>query len=254
MMKTAGFKKILEHPDREEILSKLCLDYDLQEMHTWLKSKYSAASETKYVISVSSLQTFKDQYLDFYNIVREDMAKVKNANQVSTEEQLQLAVQGNSTYKKKIMEMANKEIDVRKMIATLCVVIEERVANVFDTIVEDPRNINTKIDRLLIDYAEVLGNILDKYHKFTEMPTSNNITNNVTVQIMDQHMNAFHSVVKEVLSSMDLEASLYFMELYSEKVAKLKAPTLEGAVPIDVQMTEIKQLNDTINNKLNETN
>jgi hypothetical protein len=59
-------------------------------------------------------------------------------------------------------------IDIRRIVKNLCIAVETRLSQVFDEIQEDPRNINTKIDRLLIEYAEVLGNILEKYYKFTE--------------------------------------------------------------------------------------
>lgn len=252
MNKTA-LKKILEHPDKDEIIAKLVLDVSPKDINEWLASKYTNVSEMKFVIAEKSIKTFKDNYLDVYSLIQEDMMKTKQAIATSTEEQLSLAVQNNSAYRNKMIELAGKEIDVRQMVAQLCVAIETRVSQVFDEIQENPRDINTKIDRLLIDYAEVLGNILEKYYKFTEGPTAETfIQNNMTIQFMDQHILVIQEAIREVLSEMDLESSMLFMEKLQAKMARLKPPEKETVPNTDVRLAEAKLLNETINRKLNE--
>lgn len=251
MNKTA-LKKILEHPDKDEIISKLVIAVPAKDIHEWLSSKYTSTSEAKFVISEKSIKAFQDNYLDIYSMIQEDIIKSKQALATNTEQDLQLSVQNNATYKNRMLELANSEIDVRKMVANLCVNIELRVGQIFDAIQENPRDINTKIDRVLIDYAETLGNILEKYYKFTENPADQVIQHNVTLQVVDQHISVFHDVIKEVLSQMDLETSLYFMEVFNEKMAKLKAPDKEAPMTPEMKMAEAKLLNETINKKLNE--
>lgn len=50
---------------------------------------------------------------------------------------------------------------------------------------------------------------------------------------------------------MDLETSLYFMEVFHDEMHKLKQP--EKAIPLssDIRLAEAKLLNETINNKIN---
>lgn len=251
MNKTA-LKKILDHPDKDEIISKLVIGMSAKDINEWLANKYTSVSDSKFVISEKSVKSFQDNYLDVYNMIQEDMVKTKQALATNTEQDLQLSVQNNSTYKSRMLELANSEIDVRKMVANLCINIELRVGQIFDAIQENPRDINTKIDRVLIDYTEALGNILEKYYKFTENPADQVIQHNVTLQVVDQHISVFHDVIKEVLSQMDLETSLYFMEVFNEKMAKLKAPDKEAPMNTDMKLAEAKLLNETINQKLNE--
>lgn len=244
-------KKILKHPDFSEITSKLVLDIPTKDIHEWLKAKYSNVNETKFVISDKSLKIFKDNYLDVYNMIQEDISKTKLAVTTNAEDDLQLSVKNNLTYKSKMLELAGKEIDVRQMVAHVCVAIETRFAQVFDEIQEDPRNINTRIDRMLKEYGELLGTLLEKYYKFTESPATQTIQHNVTLQVVDQHISVFHDVIREVLSQMDLETSLYFMEVFNEKMSKLKAPASDQVLNTDVKLAEAKLLNETINKKLN---
>jgi hypothetical protein len=251
MNKTA-LKKIIDHPDKDEIISKLVIGTSANDVHEWLQAKYTNVSEAKFVIAEKSIQSFKDNYLDIYNLIQEDIAKSKMAVATNTEEQLTLSVQNNSAYRSKMMELASKEIDVRKIVANLCVAIETRLAQVFDEVQADPRNINTRIDRLLIEYADTLGNILEKYYKFTEVPANNVVQHNVTLQVVDQHISVFHDVIRDVLSQMDLQTSLYFMEVFHKKMESLKSPEKNNILNTDMKLAEAKLLNETITQKLNE--
>lgn len=251
-MNKSALKKILEHPDKDEVISKLVIGISSKDIYDWLKSKYTNVSESKFVLSERSIKNFQDNYLDIYNFIQEDITKSKQSVAAGTEEQLMLSVQNNSTYKSKMLQLADKEIDVRKIISNLCIVIETRLAQVFDEIQEDPRNINTRVDRLLIEYADTLGNILEKYYKFTESPANQIVQHNVTLQVVDQHISVFHDVIRDVLSQMDLETSLYFMEVFNQKMEKLKPYEKTANLNTDMKLAEAKLLNETINKKINE--
>ena len=250
-MNKNALKKILDHPDKDEIIAKLILDVAPKDINEWLANKYTNVSEKQFVIAEKSIKTFKDNYLDVYNMIQEDIVKTKQALATNTEASLELAVRENSTYKGKMLELAGKEIDVRQMVAHLCIAVETRLGQVFDEIQEDPRNINSRIDRVLIEYGELLGGLLEKYYKFTESPADLTIQHNVTLQVVDQHISVFHDVIREVLSQLDLESSMLFMELFNEKMSKLKPPTPDTIPNTDIKLAEAKLLNETINKKLN---
>ena len=250
-MNKNALKKILDHPDKDELIAKLVLDYSAKDIHDWLAGKYTNVSEAKFVVAEKSIKTFKENYLDVYNMIREDISTTKQALATSTEQQMELAIKNNPTYKGKMLELAGKELDIREMVRNLCHAIETRLGQVFDEIQEDPRNINSRIDRVLIEYGELLGSLLEKYYKFTESPADLTVQHNVTLQVVDQHISVFHDAIREVLSQMDLESSMLFMELFNDKMAKLKAPTAEPVMNTDMKLAEAKLLNETINKKLN---
>lgn len=251
-MNKPTYKKILEHPDKDEIISKLVIGQPTNDIHDWLKGKYTNVSD-KFIISEKILKSFKNTYLDFYNDMQQDLSKTKTALLTGTQDQLELSVKGNSSYKDAMIKTLDNEIDIRQMVARLAINIETRLSQVFDEIQEDPRNINTKVDRLLIDYAEVFGGLLEKCHKFNEVPVADQIIqHNVTLQVVDQHISVFHDVIKEVLSQMDLETSMYFMEVFNDKMSRLKAPSPDAQPTQEMKMAEAKLLNETINKKIND--
>lgn len=149
------------------------------------------------------------------------------------------------------MELAGKEIDIREMARHLAVAIETRLGQIVDVIQENPRDINTKVDRLVVEYAKVFGEILEKYYKFTESPAEQFIQNNVTLQFVDQHILVFQEAIRETLAEMDLESSMMFMEKLTEKMARLKAPEKEIIPTTESRLAEAKLLNETISKKLN---
>lgn len=250
-MNKNALSKIISHPDKDELISKLVIGISSKDIYDWLASKYVNPNEKKFILSEKSIKSFKDNYLDIYSLIQNDLASTKIAVANNNEDDLELSIRNLPAYKNILIKTANEELDIRTIVKKLCAAIELRFSQVFDEIQADPGTINTKIDRLLIDYTEVLGNILEKYYKFTEAPVNNVIQHNVTLQVVDQHITVFHDVIKKVLSQMDLETSLYFMEVFHEEMNKLKQP--EKVVPLnsEVRLAEAKLLNETINSKIN---
>lgn len=252
MSKQPTYKKILEHPDKDEIISKLVIGQPLSDIHDWLQAKYTNVSEAKFVLSEKILKSFQDNYLDFYNDMLQDKANMKQALATGTQNELELAVKSNPLYKDALVKIASNELDIESIMGRMVINVETRLSQIFDMVQEDPRNINTKVERLMNDMVETMGGLLDKYYKWREAKTPDQIIqHNVTLQVVDQHISVFHDVIKEVLSQMDLETSMYFMEVFNDKMSKLKAPTSETGPSQEMKLAEAKLLNETINKKIN---
>ena len=244
----ATVKKIMEHPDQSEILSKLLIQIDPKEVFEWLESKYSNVNEKKFVISEKSLKDFADNYLDIYSMVQEDLAKVKS----SSEDDLNLTIQNSPAYRDILLKTAGQELDIRDSLKNLARAIETRMGQVFDVIQEDPSSINTRVDNVLIKYAEVFGNLLEKYYKFTEAPENNITQNNITLNIVDKQISVVHDTVRETMAQMDLETSMRFMELYSNNIAKMKMAEKDEVQTPASRMIEAQILSEEISKKLEE--
>lgn len=251
MSKQPTYKKILEHPDREEIISKLVIGQPLSDIHDWLAAKYSNVNEAKFVLSDKILKSFLDNHLDFYNDMMRDRAAVKTA--LATGDQADLIVKNSASYHDALVKSASKQLDLDSIMFKLVTNVENRLGQIYDMVQEDPRNINTKVERLMNDMVETLGNLLDKYYKWQEARQPDQIIqHNVTLQVVDQHITAFHDIIKEILDKMDLESSQYFLEQFHEKMSKLKPPVPELGPSQDVKLAEAKILNETINKKIND--
>jgi len=242
-------KKIMEHPDRDELISKLLIQIDAKEVAEWLEAKYSNANEKKFVLSEKAIKEFSDNYLDIYSMVQEDLQKVKSS---SGDDDINLSIQNSPAYKDILIKTAGQELDIRSSLKNLANAIEIRMGQVFDVIQEDPSSINTRVDNVLIKYAEVFGTLLEKYYKFTEAPEAGMTQNNITVNIVDKQISVVHDTVRETLAQMDLETSMRFMELYSNNISKMKMTEADSIQKPQNRLIEAQILNEEISKKLEE--
>lgn len=252
-MNKPSYKKITEHPDKDEIINKLIIGQSTSDIHDWLKGKYTNVSEQKFVLSEKTLKSFQATYLDFYNDVLADLSKTKTALATNnTSDDLELAVKGNPAYREAMIKIANKELDLVAMLSTLAVNIETRMAQIYDLMQEDPNNINTRVENVVIKYAEVFGNLLEKIYKFKEVRPDLLVQHNVSIQGSNPHITILHDVIKEVLSQIDLDSSQLFIELLNERMLQASLPVPGVPMSQDMKMAEVKLLNETINKKINE--
>lgn len=238
--------QILEHPDKDEVISKLLSGISIPDIHEWLEAKYTNVGESKFVLSNKTISTFQKDYLDFYSKVKEDASKTKT--NLTAEEELRLEVQGSPQYHKSLAQYVNSEIDVKVIVKKLVANMEIRAAQVFDQIQEDPRNV--KMDRTLIEWFNALTVILEKYDTIlTGTPEQINIQNNINIQVVDQHINVVYNVIKEILSKLDYDTSLLFIEMFNDEMKKLKSEE-KMIVPVDTRLNEARVLNEVISTKL----
>jgi hypothetical protein len=252
-MKPAVMSKFLEHPDKDEIISKLAMDIPPQAIHDWLEAKYSAVNgDPKIVLPVANLKEFKNTYLDIYKIIKEDVVKTQNKD---PSKEMELALKNNKAYRNKINELAGKEVDIKQMLVKMILAVETRAGQVFDMIQENPENLRS--DRIAMEWFDHLGSALERYQKFEANLTANNNTvqhqHVLTVQL-DQHVNMFQSVVKDILAEMDVDMSMKFMEMFSERMNKLKEAQAVAAPPnnTELRLAEVTTVHNVINNKLQE--
>lgn len=250
-MNKTSVKKIIDHPDRDEIVSKLVIGISPKDIYEWLSAKYTNASEAKFVIAEKSIKSFQDNYLDVYTLIRDDFAKAKTSLVHGTSDSLDLAIKSNPDYKNLVIKTVGKELELKQTIERLITAIETRLGQIYDSIQEDPQNINTRIDRLLREYADTLANLLEKAYKIINNGPDQIIQHNVTVQHLDQHTNIFYEAIKKTLERMDLESSMFFMEQFTDNLKKLKDMNNQSIPPVEERLAQVQILNETINSKIN---
>lgn len=235
-------KDFLKHPDLQEIISKYLVGVDTSDIYDWLKVKYSEIDKQGLIISKKTLQLFKDEYLDIYAQARDDLLNIKQLqNNPNTE--LQEHIQNNPLYFAKLNEHIEKEIDIKSIVRRLVINIQTRAAQVFDKIQEDPDNV--KMDKTLIEWFNTLTNILEKYDNILNGPVPDvNIQNNINIQVLDKHMEAISNVIREILSKLDYDTSLLFIELFNEQMKKIKETNSITVIPVEERLLEAQKLED----------
>lgn len=234
--------KILEHPDKEEILAKLISEVSINDINEWLESKYVNVGESKFILSKKVLSLFKSDYLDFYKTMKTDLVKVKS----STEDSMKLELNNNSAYHKALENYVNNEVDIKVIVKRLVAAIEIRAGQVFDQIQEDTRNV--KLDRTLVEWFNALSNILEKYDTILNgSPDNINIQNNINIQVVDDHINVVYNIIKDILTKLDYDTSLLFIDKFNDAMKNLKS---KEVLPVSERLEEAQILNTSISTKL----
>lgn len=237
-------EQIINHSDKDEIISKLVCEISPQEIWEWLSAKYS--DQKNLIISKKSLQIFKDEYLDLYSTIREDLLKTQF--NITAHQEIQSDIQGNAAYKKRLAEIADKELDIKSIIKTLVVKIEMRADQIFEMVQNDPSN--TKMDRGLIEWMNLLLNTLEKFDIITNGPQDNIVVNNTYNIQIDNHINMISDIVRETLSQLDYETSLQFTETFTRRLAELKASDKTFVAPVEKRLEAAYSIQEETQEKL----
>jgi hypothetical protein len=240
--------KILEHPDKDEIISKLIAGISTADIHEGLAAKYVNVGENKFILSEKVLSSFQKDYLDFYTAIKEDLEKTK-IQRLTPEEELKLEVQGNPTYRKTLEKYLESELDIKVMVKRVLATIETRIEQMYDLIQEDPRNI--KIDRTLIEWFNTLISLLEKYDQIQNGNLEQvNIQNNINIQILDDRINLIYKLIRDVLAKLDYDTSLAFIDMFNEEMQKIQLEGDKEVLPLETRMTEAQLLSQKISAKL----
>ena len=241
------FSSILSHPDHQEIISRLVVGGNPKEVSQWLKIKYSDKDQKHLHLSSKLLQDYIDSHVDVANQFKQDQQAL-TAPQPSSlshkEKKMSAALLNNKAYQDRLIEYADRQIDVKKIIQNMVFIITDRVEQVFDAIQQNPSS--AKADYPLIKWFEVLLNAVEKCDKIVNQAPDQIIQHNITVQQVDRHVFVIQEALRRTLSQVDPEAAAYFMEIMNKEMANIKEPSANAALPIDSQINELKLLNDTL--------
>jgi hypothetical protein len=244
-MSKAIANQVLSHADCSEIITKLVSEISPEDIADWLKAKYSGQKQL--IISKKNLQIFRDEYLDIYSTIREDLVKT-HFNIRTVDEDLQEEIQGNVAYKKKLEEMVDKEIDIKNIVRNLVIKIEFRANEIFELAINDPRNL--KNEKIIIEWFQLLLNTLEKFDLITNgSPEQVTVQNNISIQMVDTHINMLYSVIREILSQLDNETSLIFTELFAKKLAEIQSAD-QNFVPIERRLEAAYTMEKEVEKKL----
>lgn len=218
-------EKLLHHPDFQEIVSKLCNDISPKDIADGLNLRYQEVNDKKFQLSERMIKSFRDDYLDFYTTVRQDLISLQAPSTPASATLLQ-TLNNNIDYKEALTKYANTELDIKERIAKLCSVIEVRTEQMFNIIQEDPENY--RADRVMIEWLLLLKDTLHELREASETsPDAISIQNNISIQVLDTHMDAVFGIIREILTKLDYDTSLLFIDMWQEAMGGLKAKTVE---------------------------
>lgn len=211
--------KISRHPDKKEIISKLLNGESVKKIEEWIKSKYPRTK--RYHISYMTLQKFRTNHLNIKGELLEDIKNRRHQDDIDAEKnEIRVALLNSSEYQKKIDEIVSKEIDVNRRLLEMEALISSRLEYYFNQVSSSERP-NTFNDKALLDYINALRAILADWKKYVDGFADKKIEHNINIQVVDTQVKVLKEAMFEVLSEMDPQLILEFMDKLNQKMQSL---------------------------------
>lgn len=236
----SDFSLIADHPDREEIVSKLLTGTEPKEINQWLKLKYPDKKHLQ--VPIKTLQNFnKSQYLDIYQQFEKDAQKVKFGNK--TDKQLQNMVMGTMTYQEMLQEYTNKEMDIRQMYAEMIAFAKYRLEQLYNSLQENPNN--NRLDYNIQGYLRELSGAIEKLDRRENQTPDQVIHHTHTVQMNDMVL-VIQDAIRQGLAKLPPEHSFQFLEEFNQAMEKAKQPEQPQPPSQEARYEEVKLLHERI--------
>lgn len=236
------YAKLIEHPDKDKIISKLLEGVLPKDVQNWLKGKYP--DKKNLVLPINMMDEFiKSNFTNYQDQFNKDLAILKNESRMEMELKVSSSLLNNKTYQERMIEYADKKIDIEKTYESMIHMAMDRAIQVFDKIQENPSS--AKPDYVLVKWFETIFNGLEKFDKHKNSAPEQIINNNYTIQYFDKTNAFYQEIIREILADLDPDTSLRLMDKINAKFRSLQSPD-EKQINIDEQLSEVKLLAETI--------
>lgn len=228
-------KKILNHPDTEEIIELLTNGESTRSVAEKLKKKYP--NDKSKQVSWITLQDFRKNHLKLEGKVLQD---IQDANQSQKQQIEQIMVQrqleATDAYKKKISEIADSKLDVARKILELDSIIESRMEYWYN-MVASGEEVAAKGDNELRKFISQQMELLAQYKKFVEGMADKTVDHNVNIHVMSDQISIIRDVIRECMAEFGPDKAMRFMERLNQRLnsATYRPNSLKESAPLDLK-------------------
>jgi len=210
-------KKILKHPDKEEIIEMLSNGDSVRGVEAKLKEKYP--SNKSLWLSSVTLQKFRKDNLQLEGKVLKDIQEVGRVQKQQLEEQdRQQALDASDAYNRKISEIVDSKLDVARKILELDKIIETRMEYWFNAVASGEESAS-KGDKELRQFMDRQMTLLGQYQKFVEGLADKSIDHHVNITVFNDQIAVIQDVIRECIAGFEPERAMMFMEKLSQRLA-----------------------------------
>jgi len=237
-------KKVLKHPDKEEIITALNDGTSVRELEAKLKEKYPG-NKNLWLSSVT-LQAFRKNYLKLDGKVLKDLQETGRVQKQQVEEQgRQQQLEKSDAYNKKLNEIVDTKLDVSRKILQLDKIIDSRLEYWYN-VVSTGEESAAKGDKELRLFMDRQMALLAQYKKFVEGLADRTVDYNVNVTVINDQINLIRDVIRECITELRPEDGMILLERINTKVRGLTYRPNELAPPTvkleDLQEAEVEPL------------
>ena len=192
-------KKILNHPEKEDIIKKLLSGDSVKEVERWLKKKHPRTKRLH--ISYMTLQKFRSEHLNFRGEVLEDIKdKRHEVDKESKEAEARMIIKSSSSYIQKIDEIAESELDVSKRLLEMDALINSRIEYYFNLL---QTGVTIREDKVFIEYINTMKSIMQDWKKYIEGYADKKIEHNININVVNEQARILKEAVLDILQEIN---------------------------------------------------
>lgn len=216
-------KKVLNHPDKEELIKLLLEGGSVKEVEGWLKSKYPRKKRLH--ISYMTLQKFRSEHLNLKGEVLEDIKNRRSeVDKEAVEAETRLVINSSSAYQQKIDEIANNKLDVSRRLLEMDALINSRLEFYYNLL----QNGGTlKEDKIFIEYINTMKGLMQDWKKYVEGIADKRIDHNININVVNEQAKILKESVIDVLSEMNPSLITTFVEKLDARTRALNGSLAE---------------------------
>jgi hypothetical protein len=219
----ADFSKIVDHPEKTNIITKLVHGDSPKLVAQYLKDKYQKPDESHLRISEATLKEFLSSYGDHHGIVKKIIQKDVDSK---LDRKIADSLMNTQAWKERLVDKVGEEIDYRQKLDNVLTILETRAEQIFDLIQNDPEN-TKNADYIFTKYLEMLMFAIEKADKIRNDKPDVRIEHTYTVQMVEQQSLAFQEAIKRVLDRLGPDYSSLFMDLLNEEMNKINPKSFD---------------------------
>jgi hypothetical protein len=206
-------KKVLIHPDKEDIIRMLLEGESVKSVEAWIKEKYPRKKRMH--ISYMTLQKFRSEHLNLKGEVLEDIKNRRTEiDKESSEAEARMIVQSSSAYMQKIDEIASTELDVTRRLLEMDALINSRIEFYYNMLQNGG---SIKEDKIFIDYINTMKSLMQDWKKYVEGFADQKIEHNININVINEQARILRESIMEVLYELNPElVSKFVLKLNSK--------------------------------------
>lgn len=211
-----GYKKITSHPDKDEIVQKLCAGESTRALEGWLKQKYPHSPKLQ--ISYMSIQMFRKNYLKIDDQAIKDLQKHRRELQiVKKREQEQETIQQSKAYQVGLSNYVQDSIiDYNAEIVRLMEECKDGISQLKELNIKKASHLN---HIAISGYLDKYKGVIEMHRKMIESQdkkAGNRL--NADYADLQQKLNIMVDCVKQVFNQTEPELLFEFTRLLKDKM------------------------------------
>ena len=225
--------KLLNHPDKEEIIKWLTQGVSVRDVEKRLAERYPKKNQEHLRISHSTIQTFKSRHLKLKGQVLQDIKEqTQSLRTWAKRKQEEEEVQELSAYKQAITSIAQEELDVRRELLKVFTIIESRIEDLFERTQNAEGFTNKDVEKALQGYLDQFMKVLDQHKKYVE-GYKDTTEHNINITVMNDQVTVLRESIRETMAEVDPTLALQFMNKLNTKMRELAYSEEGNAVFLD---------------------